>query len=89
MVETRPDPVGLDAQPDLSSMRSNAEESDGFSYAQLREGFIMAGQFVFERGDDITAGDLLEGVRALRTTTAQVKRPKEQAGFRLRQDESA
>jgi hypothetical protein len=47
----------------------------------------MAGQFAFERGDDITAADLLEGVRALRTTTAQVKRPKEQAGFRLKGDD--
>lgn len=59
------------------------EEAEGFSFAQLREAFIMAGQFAFERGDDISVAGLLGGVRALRTTTTQVKKPKEQAGFRL------
>jgi ATP-dependent 26S proteasome regulatory subunit len=43
-----------------------AEESEGHSYAQLREAFIMAGQFAFDPTDDITAEDLLEAVRALR-----------------------
>ena len=48
-------------------------ESDGFSFAQLREGYILAGQFSFERGDEaIRAGDLLEGIRVLRIDAAMV-----------------
>jgi hypothetical protein len=47
-------------------------ETDGFSFAQLREAYILAGQFSFERGDEaIGAGDLLEGVRHVRVN-AQV-----------------
>jgi hypothetical protein len=49
-------------------------ESDGYSYAQLREAFIIGGQMAFEREDDITAVDLLQGIRALRTTTDRAAR---------------
>jgi hypothetical protein len=42
-------------------------ETDGFSFAQLREGYILAGQFSFGRGDEaISAGDLMEGIRLVR-----------------------
>ena len=59
-------------------------ESEGYSYAQVREAFIIGGQFAFGRGDDIASCDLLEGMRALKTTTEPAAKPKDQAGFRLR-----
>ncbi len=54
----------------------------GWSFAELREAYIVAGQLSFERGEDITAADLLEGVRALRSTSALARRPSDEAGFR-------
>jgi ATP-dependent 26S proteasome regulatory subunit len=57
------------------------DESDGFSYAQLQESFILGGQFAFDRGEDIVAADLLQGVRAMRTTVARASTPTDRAGF--------
>jgi hypothetical protein len=43
-----------------------AARSDGFSFAQLREAYILAGQRAFRRGSDEVEGtDLLEGVALL------------------------
>ena len=42
--------------------------SDGFSFAQLREGYILAGQVAFERNDEeMLEEDLLDGVKRVRT----------------------
>ncbi|MBV8674283.1 MAG: ATP-binding protein [Acidobacteriaceae bacterium] len=50
----------------LQDLETVVNESSGFSFAQLREIYIMAGQTAFERRGDIRADDLLLGVRALR-----------------------
>lgn len=42
--------------------------SEGFSFAQLREAYILAAQAAFQRNADIDTADLLEGVRRLRHT---------------------
>ena len=48
-------------------------ETDGFSFAQLREAYILAGQFSFGRGDEaIRADDLLEGIRLVRVEAQTV-----------------
>ena len=48
------------------AIRRAAEESDGFSFAQLREAYILAGQMAFERNDEEIRGeDLVESVRRL------------------------
>ncbi len=48
-------------------MDAAAAESDGFSFAQLREAYILAGQLSFSRGDEEIIGtDILEGIRTLR-----------------------
>lgn len=50
-----------------------ANETDGFSFAQLREGYILAGQFSFGRSDEaIRADDLLEGIRLVRVDAQMV-----------------
>jgi SpoVK/Ycf46/Vps4 family AAA+-type ATPase len=52
--------------PDLDGDRlvPVVAESDGMSFAQLREAYILAGQQSFLRGDDISAEDLLTAVQA-------------------------
>jgi hypothetical protein len=48
---------------------SAAALSDGFSFAQLRESYILAGQIAFQRNDEEILGeDLLEGVKRVRNS---------------------
>jgi ATP-dependent 26S proteasome regulatory subunit len=58
------------------------EESLGFSFAQLRESYIIAGQFAFERGDAIGEDDLLTGIRALQKGNVTSSRHGGAPGFR-------
>jgi len=51
---------------DEESIFRVAEDSDGFSFAQLKEVYILAGQMAFVRNTEVTGNDLLEGVRVLR-----------------------
>lgn len=55
--------------------------TSGFSFAFLREAYILAGQFAFERGGEVTEDDLLAGIRSLRQGVASSSRPKNMAGF--------
>jgi hypothetical protein len=44
-----------------------ANQSDGFSFAQLREAYILAGQCAFQRGDEeLRAEDLMQGIASVR-----------------------
>jgi len=58
-----------------------AKQSDGLSFAQLREIYILAGQDAFERDDIVTVSDLLCGIRALQEGVALVSKPKRKVGF--------
>ncbi len=62
-------------------LRRSVEASNGFSFAQLREAYVMAGQFAFERGDEVTEDDLLTGVRSLRQGMINSARHSGSAGF--------
>jgi ATPase family associated with various cellular activities (AAA) len=57
------------------------EDSDGLSFAQLKEAYILAGQMAFERNTNITGNDLLEGIRVLRGGMALVSDYQPRAGF--------
>ena len=57
------------------------EQSDGLSFAQLREVHIIAGQRAFERKGEIGEGDLLLAVRALRQSNLTASRNGTAAGF--------
>ena len=57
------------------------EDSDGLSFAQLKEAYILAGQQAFERNTNVTRNDLLEGIRVLRGGLALVSDHKPKAGF--------
>jgi hypothetical protein len=58
-----------------------AEDSVGFSFAQLKEAYILAGQRAFERNTPVTGNDLLEGIRVLRGGLALVSDHKRKVGF--------
>jgi hypothetical protein len=52
---------------DGDAVCSAAKLADGFSFAQLREAYILAGQCAFQRGDEeILGGDLVEGIAGVR-----------------------
>jgi hypothetical protein len=48
------------------SMEEVATESERFSFAQLREAYITAGQRAFDRKDEVRKEDLISGIRSLR-----------------------
>jgi len=68
---------GIDAR----ALEQPVAESDGFSYAQLREAVILGGQRAFEHTRDVDADDLLYAIRILRQTTAQGSKHTRSAGF--------
>ena len=52
-------------EPNLAQERAVAD-SDGFSFAQLREAYILAAQYAYERDQDVTPEDLCGAVHTLR-----------------------
>lgn len=55
--------------------------SEGFSFAQLREAYILAAQAAFRRNDEIRLTDLLTGICRLRNTIQLGSARAAQAGF--------
>jgi hypothetical protein len=52
---------------DDTALAEAALQCDGFSFAQVREGYILAGQFAYQRGSEtIGAADLLRGEACVR-----------------------
>jgi ATP-dependent 26S proteasome regulatory subunit len=70
-------------------LKMSVEDSDGFSFAQLREVHVIAGQRAFERKGDIGEGDLLMGIHALRQSNVTASRNGTAAGFLSREEVSA
>jgi len=64
-----------------ASLETLAKASDGFSFAQLREAYIIAGQRAFIAQRDIALDDLLEGAETLRGTTVAGSRHSHASGF--------
>ena len=69
--------------PDLNdeALLRGVEDSDGLSFAQLKEVYILAGQRAFEGNADVTGNDPLEGIRVLRDGMALVSNHKLKVGF--------
>ncbi len=59
---------------DNEAMKAVAAMSDGLSFAQLRESYILAGQLAFALGSDVCPDHLNEGVATVRHQVTQVKR---------------
>jgi ATPase family associated with various cellular activities (AAA) len=64
------------------SMEDVATESERFSFAQLREAYITAGQRAFERKDDVREEDLIWGIRSLRQSMLADPNRSNPTGFR-------
>jgi hypothetical protein len=64
-----------------SAFEQAAKESNGFSFAQLREAFVLAAQFAFERDTEVTEQHLLKGIRTMRQSLIQGSRHSNSAGF--------
>ena len=70
-------------QPSLAedSLGEAVKESEGFSFAQLRESYIMAAQAAFSDNREITGNDLLSGIWSLRRTILFGTLKSSSAGF--------
>ena len=66
---------------EATDLDSVVSDSEGFSFAQLREAYIMAGQLAFEGNREICMNDLSSGVRSLRETSQLSSRRGSRAGF--------
>jgi ATPase family protein associated with various cellular activities (AAA) len=44
-----------------------AAAMDRFSFAQVKEAYVLAGQFAFDRGDDVTSADLVQAAGQMRS----------------------
>jgi len=66
-----------------------AAESEGLSFAQLREAFILAGRAVFGRELTVPPGELISGIRLVRSDRAQIRLGSEgrNPGFSIQHDE--
>jgi len=62
-------------------LQNAVQTSVGFSFAQLREAYVIAGQQAFERGGEVTEDDLLAGIRSLRESIVGSSRHTNAAGF--------
>jgi hypothetical protein len=67
---------------DGDALSEPISESEGFSFAQLREAYVLAAQVAFQREDEIRADDLLSGIRTLRQSVMLGSSRSNEAGFR-------
>ena len=58
----------------VQELGSAVLESDGFSFAQLRESYIMAGQLTFDSQHSISVEQVREGIDAVRRQMTSLKR---------------
>ena len=73
----------LDPHLTETALRRAVTESEGFSFAQLREAYILAGQYAFDTGGDIGQLELLAGVSGIRATM-RISAPGRKLGFGAR-----
>jgi|SRR5579883_1000323 len=64
-----------------NQLQKPVDEAAGFSFAQLRECYIIAGQRAFERGGEVNEDDLLTAIRSLRQGMVRSSRHSNPAGF--------
>jgi cell division protease FtsH len=64
-----------------TALKPAIDLSEGFSFAQMREVYILAGQRAFDRQAEIEPNDILSSVQTLRRGFAEVKGRQGAAGF--------
>ena len=74
--------LSLNPQLSGSGFEHVIQQTQGFSFAQLRETYILAGQLAFEEGREISAEDLGQAVEWQRSGSEELKRARpSQVGF--------
>jgi hypothetical protein len=71
----------------VRNFQKAVEDTEGFSFAQLREVHVIAGQRAFGRKSEIGEGDLLMGIHTLRQSMGSASRKETAAGFCGRQED--
>jgi hypothetical protein len=62
-------------------LQNLADSSAGFSFAQLREVYILAGQHAYQRNREIAAWDLTQAIHILQESTVAATERRRAAGF--------
>jgi len=71
----------LNGQLKESELQAAIDLSEGFSFAQMREVYILAGQMAYERETEIEPDDIFCAVQSLRRGCALVKQRRDVVGF--------
>ena len=66
---------------DEAELQDTLDLSEGFSFAQMREVYILAGQRASDRKGELAPNNLLSAVQSLRYGAAEVKSRANAAGF--------
>jgi hypothetical protein len=73
---------------DPLAAQAAASEMERFSFAQVREAYILAGQAAFDRGEDVSPDDLVEAARQMRREGRRLNvKGDSGVGFTLRESE--
>jgi hypothetical protein len=75
--------VGAQASPVLAGQEFETaiEQTEGFSFAQLRETYILGAQSAFEHGRDIGAADVIEAIELQAAGAQDLKTSVAAPGF--------
>jgi len=73
--------IRMQKQFTVATLDAVVADSSGFSFAQLREAYIIAGQMAFEENREICVEDLSSGVLSLRRTSQLSSKRNNRAGF--------
>jgi chaperone BCS1 len=69
-------------KPEASNVERAVAESEGFSFAQLREAYVLAGQHAFTKSSEITDNDFVPPIRTLWLSVHSGSKWSSAAGFK-------
>jgi ATP-dependent 26S proteasome regulatory subunit len=67
----------------IDDMQACVNQTAGFSFAQLQESYILAGQFAYDEDRDVSGNDLLRAVEMLKGSMHKVGKRTERRGFKV------
>jgi len=67
----------------FDDMQACVNQTAGFSFAQLQESYILAGQFAYDEDRDVSGNDLLRAVEMLKGSMHKVGKRTERRGFKV------
>jgi cell division protease FtsH len=67
----------------IDDMQACVDRTDGFSFAQLQESYILAGQLAYDENRDVTGSDLIRAAEMLKDSMHKVGKRTERRGFKV------